>query len=106
MGGRSTFDNTDPTEVGAGRRRTIGPLQPWRLHGWNRGWGIADENVPGGKFALLDINGTVIGGRYFDWVELPNEGDVAVVVIDGRRVGLDHAGNIVPHPRNGRVFAS
>jgi hypothetical protein len=31
---------------------------------------------------------------------------VAVVKIDRRRVGLDRDGNIVPHPRNGRVLGS
>ena len=86
--------------------RLVVPLQPLELLGWKNGWGAARETIPRGKYALVDKNGALVGGRTFDWVEQPTEGDVAVVVIDGNRRGLDRSGKIVPHPRNGWVFSS
>ena len=82
------------------------PLQPWGLFYWINGWGMARESYRDGKYALVDKNGAIIGGRWFDKVERGEEGDVARVLIDGRWVGLDRAGNIVPNPRNGRVTAT
>ncbi|MDB5599895.1 MAG: hypothetical protein JWN71_1939 [Xanthobacteraceae bacterium] len=81
------------------------PLQALQLLSWSNGWGWARENIALGKYALLDKQGAVIGGRYFDFIE-PPKGDVAAVVLDGRHMGLDRAGNIVPHPDNGRVLSS
>ncbi|HZO45292.1 MAG TPA: WG repeat-containing protein [Xanthobacteraceae bacterium] len=81
------------------------PFQFLELLGWSNGWGIARHSGPRGPYALLDRSGAVIGGRYFDFVEQPVIGDIAVVRIDGRAMGLDRAGNIVPHPRNGRIFS-
>ena len=82
------------------------PLQSWGLFYWKNGWGIARESYQGGKYALVDRNGAIVGGRWFDKVERSEDGDVALVLIDGRWMGLDRAGNIVPNPRNDRVIAS
>jgi hypothetical protein len=84
------------------------PLRPWGLAYWKNGQAIAfGSGAAGGKQALVDKDGNIIGGRWFDKViERAEEGDVAVVEIEGRAVGLDRAGNIVANPRNGRVHAS
>jgi hypothetical protein len=82
------------------------PLRTWGLFYWSKGWGLAHESYQGGKQALLDTNGNIIGGRYFDKVERAEQGDIAKVLIDGRWMGLDRAGNIVPNPDNGRILAS
>ena len=82
------------------------PLQPWALSGWRNGWSLVRESYQGGKEGLVDKSGRLVGGRYFDKVDRWDEGDVAAVLVDGRWMGLDRAGNIVPYPRNGRVFAS
>jgi WG containing repeat len=83
------------------------PLRSWALHyDWKNGLGLARESDRGGKQALLDTNGNIIGGRYFDQVEPAKQGDISKVLIDGRWVGLDRGGNIVPNPDNGRVIAS
>jgi hypothetical protein len=86
--------------------RLVIPLRPWALFGWRNGWGRAKESYQGGKEGLVDKNGHLIGGRYFDKVESWEEGDIATVLIGDRFMGLDRAGNIVPHPRNGRLYAS
>jgi hypothetical protein len=82
------------------------PLRSWALFNWKNGWGVAQESYQGGKQALVDTNGNLIGGRYFDRVERAEQGDIAAVLIDGRWLGLDRAGNIVTNPNNGRVIAS
>jgi WG containing repeat len=82
--------------------RLVVPLRPWTLSGWRNGWGTARERVTG-KQALLDRDGNIIGGRVFDRVEPPEQGDVATVTIGDDWMGLDRAGHIVPNPRNGRV---
>ena len=82
------------------------PLRSWALFYWKNGWGVAQESYQGGKQALVDTKGNIIGGRYFDRVERAEQGDIATVLIDGRWLGLDRAGNIVANPNNGRVIAS
>ncbi len=83
------------------------PLQPRSLSYWRNGWGIArEDNKQDSKQALIDRDGNIIGGRYFDKVERGEKGDIAKVLIDGRWVGMDRAGNIVPNPDNGRVVKS
>jgi hypothetical protein len=82
------------------------PFQNLTIHGWTRGWGHAVQRGTFPKSALLDKDGAIIGGRFFDSVEVPKDGDIAIVGEGGRRVGLDRAGNIVPNPRNGRVLSS
>ena len=82
------------------------PLRPWALYGWRNGWSLVKESYQGGKEGLLDRDGALIGGRFFDKVEPWSEGDVSTVLMDGRWVGLHRGGRIVPHPRNGRVFVS
>jgi hypothetical protein len=82
------------------------PLRPWALFGWRNGWSLVKEGYQGGKEGLVDRNGDLIGGRYFDKVEPWSEGDVSTVLMDGRWVGLHRSGAIVAHPRNGHVFAS
>ncbi len=91
--------------------RLVVPLQPRLLFHWRNGQAIAQERpgsgAAGGKQALVDKDGNIIGGRWFDRViERAEDGDIAIVEIDGRAVGLDRAGSIVPNPRNGHVFAS
>ena len=78
-------------------------LLPRALFYWHNGLGIAEED---GKRGPVDRNGNLIGGRYFDQVERADKGDISKVLIDGRWVGLDRAGNIVPNPDNGRIVAS
>ena len=57
-----------------------------------------------GKQALMDKSGNIVGGHWFDKViARAEEGDIAIVQIGDRQVGLDRAGNIVANPRNGRV---
>lgn len=88
--------------------RLVIPLQPWALFGWRNGWGLARESYLSGKSALLDTRGNIIGGRFFDQVRRPDDGDgeIATVLIDGRWKGMDRAGSLLSHPRNGRVAAS
>ncbi len=83
------------------------PIRPWQLVGWKNGFGKAlESNRYKSKQALLDRDGNIIGRRYFDKVEPAEQGDVATVLIDGRWVGMDRAGNIAPNPNNGRVILS
>jgi hypothetical protein len=72
------------------------------------GWTIVREPRGSTKEGFIDDDGNLIGGRYFDEVRRPygSERDIASVRIDGLWKGLDRAGNIVPHPDNGRVTAS
>lgn len=80
------------------------PLQSWRLSYFLNGLGIANDQS--GKQALIDNSGNILGGRYFDKVERAEKGDISKVLIEGRWMGLDRAGNIVPNPDNGRLLAS
>jgi hypothetical protein len=82
------------------------PLRTWALYYWKNGLANAQESYQGGKQALIDNNGNILGGRYFDKVERAEKGDISKVLIDGRWFGLDRAGNIVPNPDNGRLLAS
>ena len=83
------------------------PLRSWRLSYWVNGLTIAREgDKEGGKQALIDSNGNILGGRYFDKVERAEKGDISKVLIDGRWQGLDRAGNVVPNPDNGRLLGS
>jgi hypothetical protein len=102
---RKTVDGTALSGAVDVNGQLVVPLQTRSLFYWSNGWGLARESVQAGKEALLDTKGNLVGGRYFDKVER-GEGDVAGVLLDGRWVGLDRAGNIVPHPRNGQVYAS
>ena len=79
--------------------RLVIPLRPWALSGWRNGWATASERV-NGRQAIFDRDGNVVGGRIFDRVQLPEQGDVAAVMIGDRWMGLDRAGKIVPNPRN------
>lgn len=99
VGGIRQFGAVDP----AGK--LVVAFQELELREWSNGWAITRKNAPRIQYALLDRNGAMVGDRLFDRVEWPVVGDIAVVWIDGRAVGLDRAGNIVPHPRNGRVFS-
>jgi hypothetical protein len=81
------------------------PLQSWALSYWRNGMGVAND-YQGGKQALIDTNGKLIGGRWFDRVKRAEQGDISKVLIDGRWVGLDRAGTIVANPDNGRVLAN
>jgi hypothetical protein len=81
------------------------PFRPWFVAYWQDGQAIVRNEA--GKEALMDTQGEIVGGRWFDKViQRAEDGDVAIVKVDGREIGLDRAGNIVPHPRNGRVIAS
>lgn len=82
------------------------PVRSWALFYWMNGWALAQESYQGGKQALLDRDGNIIGGRFFDRVERAEQGDVSKVLLDGSWVGLDRSGNIVPNPDNGKVVAS
>lgn len=88
-----------------GKGQLVVPLRPWTLFDWRNGWAVARESHRGGKQALIDRDGNIVGGRYFDEVERGEQGDVAKVLIDGRWSGLDRSGNIVANPDNGRVIA-
>lgn len=85
-----------------GQGRLVVPLQSWTLFYWLNGWGIAHS---GGKQALVDRDGNIVGGRYFDKVERAEQGDVAKVLINGRWVGIDRSGHIVGNPDNGQVIS-
>jgi hypothetical protein len=89
-----------------GRGRLAVPLRSWALFYWLNGWALAQESYQGGKQALLDRDGNMIGGRFFDRVERAEQGDVSKVLLDGKWVGIDRSGNIVPNPDNGKVVAS
>ncbi|HKY85155.1 MAG TPA: WG repeat-containing protein, partial [Pseudorhodoplanes sp.] len=102
---RKTVDGTVLSGAVDVTGQLVVPLQARSLFYWSNGWGLARESAQSGKEALLDTKGNVVGGRYFDKVERGG-GDVATVLLDGRWVGLDRAGNIVSHPRNGQVYAS
>jgi WG containing repeat len=82
------------------------PFRPWALFYWMNGWALARESYQVGKQALLDRDGDIIGGRFFDQVERAEQGDVSKVLLDGKWLGLDRSGNIVPNPDNGKVVAS
>jgi hypothetical protein len=82
------------------------PFRSWGVSYWMNGWALAHEGYQGGKQALLDRDGNLIGGRFFDKVERAERGDVAKVLLDGKWVGIDRSGNIVPNPDNGKVLAS
>lgn len=82
------------------------PLRTWALYYWVNGLANAQVSYQGGKQALIDKDGNILGGRYFDKVERAEEGDISKVLIDGRWVGLDRAGNIILNPDNGKVLAS
>jgi hypothetical protein len=85
--------------------KLVVPLKPWLLFYWHSGQAIAQEKPGSGqKQALVDKNGDIIGGRWFDKVQRAETGDVATVWIGDRPVGLDRAGNIIDHPANGRVI--
>lgn len=87
--------------------KLVVPFRPWFLAYWLNGQALVHDRSGTGKQALMDRNGDLIGGRWFDKViQRAEEGDIAIAQIDGQEVGLDRAGNIVPHPRNGRVSAS
>jgi WG containing repeat len=82
------------------------PFRPWGLFYWMNGWGVAQESYQGGKQALLDRDGNIIGGRFFDRVERAEQGDVSKVLLEGKWVGIDRSGHIVRNPDNGKVVAS
>jgi WG containing repeat len=83
------------------------PFRPWVLMGWANGFGLVRENPDiKSRQGVIDRDGNLIGGRFFDKVEPSTVGDVITVRLEGRFVGLDRAGNIVPHPRNGRLVAT
>jgi WG containing repeat len=86
-----------------GTGKLVVPLRARRLSGWHNGWSRTQED---GKQGLVDKDDNLIGGRMFDEVEPWREGDVSAVLIEGRWAGLNHAGQIVAHPREGRVTAS
>jgi hypothetical protein len=86
----------------------IVPLQSKQLQFYRHdGWGLVRERGSN-REGFIDQNGNLIGGRYFDKVRRPVDErvDVATVLIDGLWKGLDRAGNVVPHPDNGRAMAS
>jgi WG containing repeat len=103
VGGRTPLEGTLLTGAVDGNGEVAIPLQPQALFGWNNGWSLVKED---GKEGLVDRNGALIGGRYFDKVEPWSVGDVSAVLIEGRWVGLHRSGAIVPHPGNGRVLKS
>jgi WG containing repeat len=72
------------------------PLQYRWLSYWVNGLALAREsNQDGAKQALVDSNGNILGGRYFDKVDRAEVGDVSKVLIDGNWVGIDRAGKII-----------
>jgi hypothetical protein len=79
------------------------PLLAYRRDGWTRARERGSD-----REGFVDERGNLIGGRYFDEVRRPlqENGATASVRIEGLWKGLDRAGNIVPHPDNGRVMAS
>jgi hypothetical protein len=90
-----------------GNGQFVIPLQPRWLIGWDERWGVIRESDRSEKQALIDTAGNIIGGRYFDKIELPRRGgDIALVLSNGQWLGMDRAGNLVPNPNNGRVTAS
>jgi hypothetical protein len=82
-------------------------LGTWSLSYWVNGLAIAREsNQSDAKQALIDRNGNILSGRYFDKVDRAETGDISKVLIDGRWAGIDRAGNIVPNADNSKVLGS
>jgi hypothetical protein len=89
-----------------GNGQLVVPLGPRQLSYWSNGQAIVQEGPGRGRQALVDQDGNIIGGRWFDKVERAGKSGIAIVWDNGRAVGLDRAGNIVPNPNNGRVIAT
>ena len=77
------------------------PMRHWNMFQRSRGWTWAREKF-GEKYAVFNSKGETI--KLVDGL-LPETSDAAIVNIDGRWVGMDRAGNVVPNPRNGRELA-
>ena len=85
--------------------RLVVPLRSWALSDWRNGLGLANDRQAG-KQAIVDASGEILGGRWFDRVKRAEQGDISKALVDGRWVGLDRSGAIVPNPDDGRVLAS
>jgi len=79
------------------------PLQSRRFGLFQNGFGLFSEE--GGKKGFIDSSGNIIGGRLFDDASLPDLGNVAQVLIDGKWLGLDLQGRLVANPTDGKVKA-
>lgn len=77
------------------------PMRHWNTFQRSRGWTWAREKL-GERYAVFNSRGETI--RLVDGL-LPETPDAAIVNIDGRWIGMDRAGNVVPNPRNGRELA-
>ena len=82
------------------------PLKRWSLFFGKYGWLRAQEAESGGRQGFVNRNGDLVGGRWFDKVDSADQADPPLVLADGKLMGLDRSGTLVPHPWNGRVFAS
>jgi len=77
----------------------LGP-QLFKIIGYRNGFYRAVEDE---KAGVLDEAGHLLGGRLFDDARLPDSGDVATILVDGRWIGLNRAGDLVPDPEDGKV---
>ncbi|MHC2454484.1 hypothetical protein ACVMIX_001125 [Rhizobium leguminosarum] len=95
----------DATQCGVIDRdgQTILTPQRFRIQGYRNGFYRVAEDK---KAGLLDEAGRLLGGRLFDDARLPDSGDVARILVDGRWVGLNRAGNVVPDPEDGKVLVA
>ena len=106
---RKQFDGATYSGAIDGTGRLVIPFERRLLSGFRNGWAIvSDRYDPHDKEpqGLINVAGKLVGGRLFERVQIIDTGDLALVRIDGRWHGLERSGNVVPHPHNGRLFAS
>lgn len=81
--------------------RVIIPLERRGLVYFKDGFSWSGLN---GKQGLIDSNGNLIGGRWFDWARAADKGGpIGKVSIDGVIRGLAPDGRIVENPDNGEI---
>ncbi len=85
------------------------PLKFAILHYWRGGYGYAREGKPFGadgkpnevREAIVKADGSLLGGRYFDEIEIRGSDTLPRARIDNTWYSVTRSGNLVPDQRNG-----
>lgn len=78
------------------------PIQFEHLSYWRVGYGVATQE---GRKALIDPTGNVLGGRYFDSVDVPEDGRLPRVRIGKNWRSIQPDGTLISDQLDGTVLA-
>lgn len=94
--------------------KLVVPMRFPQLSYWRGGFGVALEGKPyksdgslsNVREALVRADGSLIGGRYFDKVEIRDDGTLPRVKVDKRWYSIEPSGKLIPDQLDGELMVA